>query len=219
MRVDEASNNVSSTAIGTIFRRDWYHSICLPSRFPLDCGLIMLKRPALPTLCLLTLALVAGLTLAGCKKQGTEQINFQMGERVIATPMTYNVVQTAWRTQLGDIFKVRIPDRRFLLITLSATNGGGRSMSVPFLTLEGPNREEYKELENGDGIDNWFGLLREVAPAETKQGNVAFDVPLGSYRLRLTDGGEPGTEKSVWVEIPLRIDNDSTVDLPLPGPK
>jgi len=179
----------------------------------------MLKSPALPLLCLLTLALAAGLPLAGCKKQGPEQIDFKMGERVTATPMTYNVVQTAWRTQLGDIFKVRVPERRFLLITLSATNGGGHPVSVPFLTLEGPNREEYKELENGDGIDNWFGLLREIAPAETKQGNVAFDVPLGSYSLRLTDGGEPGTEKFVWVEIPLRIDTDSTVDLPLPGPK
>ena len=179
----------------------------------------MLKSPALPSLCLLTLGLVAGLLLAGCKKQGPEQIDFQMGERVSATPMTYNVVQTAWRTQLGDMFKVRVPERRFLLITLSATNGGGHAISVPFLTLEGPNRQEYKELENGDGIDNWFGLLREVAPAETKQGNIAFDVPLGSYRLRLTDGGETGTEKFVWVEIPLRIDNDSTGDMPFPGTK
>jgi len=179
----------------------------------------MYKRPALTSLCLLTLALVAGLSLAGCKEQAPARTDFQTGERVIATPMTYNVVQTAWRTQLGDIFKVRIPDHRFLLITLSATNGGGHAVSVPFLTLEGPNREEHKELENGDGVDNWFGLLREVAAGETKQGNLAFDVPLGSYRLRLTDGGEPGTEKFVWVEIPLRIDTDSTVPMPLPGPK
>jgi hypothetical protein len=179
----------------------------------------MLKCPALPTLCLLTLALIAGLPLASCKKQAPAQIVFQMGERVTDTPMTYNVVQTAWRTQLGDILQVRVPEHRFLLITLSATNGGGHAVSVPFLTLEGPNGTEYKEMESGEGVDNWFGLLREVAPAETKQGNIAFDVPLGSYRLRLTDGGEPGTEKFVWVEIPLRIDTDSTVDIPMPGPK
>ena len=178
-----------------------------------------MKRVPLDSLLLAALSVAGGLLLTGCNKQSSTQINFQMGERVTATPMTYNVVQTAWRTQLGDIFKVRVPDHRFLLITLSATNGGGHPVSVPFFTLEGPNREEYKELENGDGIDNWFGLLREVAPAETKQGNVAFDVPLGSYRLRLTDGGEPGTEKFVWVEIPLRSDTDSTVDMPLPGPK
>lgn len=142
-----------------------------------------------------------------------------MGERVIAAPIVYNVVQTVWRTQLGDLFKVRVPDHRFLLITLSATNGGGKPVSVPFFTLEGSNREEHKELETGDGIDNWFGLLREIAPAETRQGNIAFDVPLTSYCLRLTDGGEPGSEKFVWVEIPLRIDTDTGVATPLPGPK
>jgi Domain of unknown function (DUF4352) len=179
----------------------------------------MIKCPALPSLCLLTLVIVAGAPLVGCKQQGPAKTDFQMGERATATPMVYNVVQTAWRTQLGDIFKVRVPEHRFLLITLSVTNSGGHTASVPFFTLEGPNREEYKELQSGDGVDNWFGLLREIAPAETKQGNLVFDVPLGSYRLRLTDGGEPGTEKFIWVEIPLRIDTDSTVDLPLPGPK
>jgi len=177
----------------------------------------MLKCQTLPTLCLLTIALAGGLVLTGCKNQTSEQINFQMGERAIATPMVYNVVQTTWRTQLGSVFKVRVPDHRYLLITLSATNSGGHQVSVPFFTLEGPNREEYKELENGDGIENWFGLLREIAPAETRQGNIAFDVPLASYRLRLTDGGEPGSEKSIWVEIPLRMDTDSTVATPIPG--
>ena len=179
----------------------------------------MLPCPALRSLSLLTLALVAGFPLAGCKQQGPARTDFQMGEQATAPPMIYNVVQTTWRTQLGDIFKLRFPQHRFLVITLSANNSGGHAVSIPFFILEGPNREEYKELENGDGIDNWFGLLREVAPAETKQGNLVFDVPLGSYRLRLTDGGEAGTEKFVWVEIPLRIDTDSTVDLPLPGQK
>ncbi len=146
-------------------------------------------------------------------------MNFQMGEPALAAPLIYNVVQTAWRTQLGDIFKVRIPEHRFLLITLSVTNGGGHALSVPFFTLEGTDGKEYQELKSGDGIDNWFGLLREVAPADTKQGNLAFDVPLGSYRLRLTDGGEPGTEKSIWVEIPLRMDTDSTIGMPAPGPR
>jgi hypothetical protein len=178
---------------------------------------MLFQRP--PSLWLFSLVMLAGLPLAGCKqKQTSEQINYSMGERITAGPMTYNVVQTVWRTQLGDIFKVRIPDHRFLLISLSATNGGGKAVSVPFFILEGPNREQYPEQENGAGADNWFGLLRDIAPAETKQGNIVFDVPLTSFRLRLTDGGEPGTEKYVWVEIPLRMDTDSSVSTPLPGP-
>jgi hypothetical protein len=177
----------------------------------------MSKRPLSPSLWLVSLLLVVAL-LAGCKKQNSEQIDFQMGERVTDGPMVYNVVQTEWHTQLGDVFKVRIPEHRFLLISLSATNSGGKSVSVPFLTLEGPNGEQYQELQTGEGVGNWFGLLRDVGPAETRQGNIVFDVPLTSFRLRLTDGAEPGTEKFVWVEIPLRMDTDSTIATPLPGP-
>jgi len=177
----------------------------------------MSKR--LPPLWIFAPALLAALLLAGCnKKQTSEQINYSMGERITAGPMVYNVVETVWKTQLGDLLRARVPERRFLLIRLSATNSGGRPVSVPFFTLEGPNRETYRELENGDGVDNWFGLLRDIAPAETKQGNIVFDAPLTSFRLRLTDGGEPGTEKYVWVDIPLRMDTDSTVSTPLPGP-
>jgi len=178
----------------------------------------MFKRPPLPSLWLFSLVVVAGFPLAACKKQTSEQINYSMGERITAGPMVYNVVQTVWRTQLGDIFKVRVPDHRYLLIMLSATNSGGKGVSVPFFILEGPNREEYHEIENGAGVDNWFGLLRDIGPAGTKQGNVVFDAPLTSFRLRLTDGGEPGTEKYVWVEIPLRMDTDSSASTPLPGP-
>ena len=177
----------------------------------------MPKRLTLPSLCLLTIALAAELPLAGCKKADSQQTNFQMGERVIATPMVYNVVQTVWRTQLGNLFKVRVPEQRFLLISLSATNNGSKPVAVPFFTLEGSNREEYRELQTGDGVDNWFGLLREIAPGETRVGNIAFDVPLASYRLRLTNGGEPGSERLVWVDIPLRIDTDTGVNVPVPG--
>src|SRR6185437_8156929 len=97
--VTAAANRTSSTAPPANVRRP----ICLLPRFPLDCGLNMLKRPTLPSLCLLTIVLMGGLPLAGCKKGNSEQINFQMGEVVIATPMLYNVVQTVWRTQLGNL--------------------------------------------------------------------------------------------------------------------
>ena len=151
--------------------------------------------------------------MTGCNKQNSVQINFQMGDRITDGPVAYNVIQTVWRTQLGDIFKTRVPENRFLMITLSATNGGGKEVSIPLLTLEGDNKE-YRELENGDGVNNWFGLIRTISPAETRQGNIVFDVPLTSYRLRLTDGGEPGTEKFVWVDIPLRLDTDTSIEVP-----
>ena len=172
-----------------------------------------MKRVPLDSLLLAALSVAGGLLLTGCSKQNSEQINFQMGDRITAGPVSYNVIQTVWRTQLGDIFKTRVPENRYLMITLSATNGGGGEVSIPLLTLESDNKE-YRELENGDGVNNWFGLIRTISPAETRQGNIVFDVPLTSYRLRLTDGGEPGTEKFVWVDIPLRLDTDTSIEVP-----
>jgi hypothetical protein len=118
---------------------------------------------------------------------------------------------------LGDVFKTRTPDQRFLLITVSATNGGGSEISVPLFTMEGQNGQSFRESDNGEGVDNWFGLLRTLKPAETQQGRILFDVPLSSYRLRLTDGGEPGVENYAWVEIPLHLDTDVTAPVPAPG--
>jgi Domain of unknown function (DUF4352) len=168
----------------------------------------------LPMLALLTPLVVL---TSGCKKEAPAQSSYQMGERAVIGPLSYTVVQTVWKTQLGAMFNLRSPQNRFLLITLSATNGGGSDVALPFFTLEGPNGKELKEVENGDGVDNWFVMLRTLKPAENHQGVIVFDAPLTSYRLRLTDGGEPGTEKLVWVDIPLRIDTDTGISVPTPG--
>jgi hypothetical protein len=156
--------------------------------------------------------------LTGCATKATPQrIDYDMGERVTLGPLTYNVIESAWRSQLGGEFKVRIPQQRFLMITISVTNGGGKDVSVPLLTLENQNGDTIHEIENGEGVDNWFGILRTVAPAQTQQGRVVFDVPLSTYKLRLTDGGDAANEKYAWVNIPLHMDPDMNVETPEPS--
>ena len=115
---------------------------------------------------------------------------------------------------IGEQFKIRIPQQRFLLITISATNGGGKDVSVPLLTLENQNGDTFRELDDGEGVDSWFGFLRTISPAQTQQGRIVFDVPLTSYKLRLTDGGDPATEKYAWVDIDLHMDQDMSVEAP-----
>lgn len=159
------------------------------------------------------------LALSGCGARPSNRIDYQMGERATIGPLTYNVVETKWRSQLGDGFKLRIPQQRFLMITLSVTNGGGKEVSVPLLTLENQNGQTFQESDNGEGVNNWFGILRTLSPAQTQQGRLVFDVPLSSYRLRLTDGGGPGAEKYAWVNIPLQMDIDDSVDSPTPTAK
>jgi hypothetical protein len=70
-------------------------------------------------------------------------------------------------------------------------------------------------LANGEGVENWFGLLRTISPGETQQGNVVFDVPLTSYKLRVPDIADAGLERYVAVVIPLRIDADLPIQSPI----
>ncbi|MGH9559275.1 MAG: DUF4352 domain-containing protein [Bryobacteraceae bacterium] len=164
------------------------------------------------------LVLAALVSLAGCgNKQNSIEIDHRMGERVTVGPLTYNVIESSWRSQLGEGFRVRVPQQRFLLISISVTNGGGHQISMPLLSLENSIGATFRESDSGDGVGEWFGLLRNIDPAQTQQGRLVFDVPLGTYRLRLTNGSDAGTEKYAYVEIPLRMDGDSTVDSPLPS--
>ena len=169
---------------------------------------------------LFLLYMVLGCLLAGCQHEAPAKVEFQMGERVPTGPLTYNVIDSSWRPQLGDALTLRVPQHRFLLLTLSVTNSGRDDVSIPLFSIENESGQSFTELDKGDGIDNWFGLLRTVGPAQTQQGRIVFDAPLTSYKLRVTDGGEPGAEKFTYVAIPLRMDVDTDVVAPsisLPG--
>jgi hypothetical protein len=164
------------------------------------------------------LLLVMLTLLGGCaNRQSSVEVDFQMGDRVSIGPLTYNVVETVWRSQLGELFRTRVPQQRFLVMTISVTNGGGGEVSVPLLQLSNANGQLFQELADGEGVDNWIGLLRSIKPAQTIQGRVLFDVPLSSYRLRLSNGSDAASERFAWVQIPLRIDADTPVEAPVPG--
>src|SRR5262249_5819508 len=76
------------------------------------------------------------LALCSCSQANSTRLDFQMGEKVALGPLTYTVIQTSWKNQLGDGFKVRTPQHRFLLINISVTNGGGKEVALPLFKLE-----------------------------------------------------------------------------------
>jgi hypothetical protein len=156
------------------------------------------------------------LLLAGCQQQQRSNLKYEMGERVENGPFIYVVVESVWRNELGEGYQNRAPKNRFLTLTLSVTNTGGSEGSVPMLALEGADGQLYQELTDGSGVASWLGILRSIKPAETLQGRIIFDVPLGAYRLRLPDGADSGYEKYSWVTIPLNLDTNE-VQAPLPG--
>jgi hypothetical protein len=50
-------------------------------------------------------------------------------------------------------------------------------------------------------------MLREVPPAQTETGWILFDAPPSSYRLRLSNGGDPGSEQTLLIEIPFNMES------------
>lgn len=162
------------------------------------------------------LAIAAAACLSACSSSNriAENRVFRMGEKVKVGPMTYDVIETEWKSQLGDIFKTRIPNHRFLLIRLTVTNGGGAEVAIPLLAIENGRGESFTELADGEGVTQWLGFLRRIQPAQTEDGRLLFDVPTGAYQLRVTDGGETGKEKTAVIEIPLNLETEQPT-LPL----
>ncbi|MBI1897078.1 MAG: DUF4352 domain-containing protein [Acidobacteria bacterium] len=155
------------------------------------------------------LLLPALVLLAACRQTGDSPAGntYSMGERVHLGPLTYNVLESEWRSQLNSTTGLRTPQKgRFLLIKLSITNGGSGDVGLPLLFLEDAKGQSYRELDEGvDGVEHWLGLLRNVSPAETEQGVIVFDVPPGAYKLRVSDGGDIRNEKTATIEIPYEI--------------
>jgi hypothetical protein len=95
-------------------------------------------------------------------------------------------------------------------------NSGGADLIVPNVTVEDDQGNSYSELQNGDGVPDWIGYLRQVKPAESVRGNLLFDAPPAHYRLRITDENE---EKSAYVDIPLSFGVEAPPDMPVPDEK
>jgi len=162
----------------------------------------------------LALCLAWGLMLVACVPRGARERTFRMGERAQVGPLIYSVLETEWRNQLGGSLQARIPQHKYLLVRLTITNAGNREQAVPLLNLVDSSGKSHMELSQGEGVPEWFGLLRVLPPAGTEQGRLLFDVPTGNYRLRITDGGEPETERTALVDLPLRLTDQSPVEPP-----
>lgn len=137
-----------------------------------------------------------------------------MGERSTVGKLIYNVTEASWKTDLGTSQGGRVAEHRFLVLRMAITNSGGDQVAVPLLSVFDTNGKSYRELDNGEGVEGWFGLVRLLKPVETQQGAIVFDVPRTTYRLQITDGGDPENENIAYVEIPLEMESDPVLSEP-----
>jgi hypothetical protein len=139
--------------------------------------------------------------LTGCSSAPKKESKlFAAGERVTIGKLSYAVVDTTFAPTLGEAgVNQRTPQRRFVMVQVSVSNGGAEEASVPGMTIVDDSGETYPELADGTGVSHWLGVVRKVAPAQTEQGTVLFDAPARHFRLRLTDE----TEDDISIDVPL----------------
>jgi hypothetical protein len=88
------------------------------------------------------------------------------------------------------------------LVHLSVNNAGSKEVNLPLLNAVDSAGQEHLELSEGQGVVEWLGLLRPLNPTESKDGRIVFDIPMGAYNLRLSDGGDPESERTALVTLP-----------------
>ena len=154
----------------------------------------------------LALAMLVGLTACSPKEEEVASHIYQMGEHVALGPLIYTVFERQWMTQIGTGIDARIPQNRFYLVRISAVNNGSAAAIIPTISLVDDTGTAFSELQSGDGVPDFIGSLRQVAPGGTVQGNLVFDVQQKHYKLKLSD--EDG-KVTALVDIPLSFDSDN----------
>jgi hypothetical protein len=132
--------------------------------------------------------------------------NYRMGESAPMGHLICTVIERQWLTQIGEGVDARIPQNRFYLIRISAVNSGGAPTTLPTISLADDSGGLYPEIDNGSGVTDFIGALRQIAPAETAQGNLVFDVQPKHYKLKLKD--DDGKEVAL-IDLPLSFDPDT----------
>jgi|SRR5215472_8596959 len=165
---------------------------------------------------------VAGLcTLLGCSSTPQKQIRvFNSGEKIQVGRLTYSVVDVQIQPTLPgqDAGDPRVPQNRFYTVQISVSNGGNEDTPIPGLALVDDGGHVYNELPDGNGVPQWLGSVRRVAPGQTEEGNVVFDAPTAHYKLRFTDETE---DDQIYSDIPLsfvhEVGTGSVINTELPA--
>lgn len=154
------------------------------------------------------------LTIVACSSSPASSPvhTYHLGEKAVASPLTYTVFDTQWLTHIGEGTQAKVPTNRYFVIRLSIWNGGSGEVLVPAMSLHDDRGQSYPELTDAEGVPNWIGYLRRIKANETLQGNIVFDVPPGRYVLQMSD---PSEERRARVDLPLKFAEPNPIPVPL----
>jgi len=151
----------------------------------------------IPAFAALSLALLV--LLSGCSKK-KEIRTVSLGEKAAIGPFVYQAIETRWPMTIGG----RTPKDRFFVIRVSVFNGSSAEANIPGFEVVDDEGNSFPESVDGSGLDNWMGVTRKLAAANTETGNLLFDVPPKHYRLRIADEND----NFMYVDVPLNLTSE-----------
>jgi hypothetical protein len=153
-------------------------------------------------------AAACALALSGCQRSAPPERVGAMGAPLAVGQLTYTAVETEWRDSIESSKGPRIPKNRFLLVNVTVLNGSSEQKAAPLLQVVDAKGAIHPEISEGDGVTDWMGYLRLLQPRESRSGRLLFDVPQGACKLRVSSGGDPETEQTALIELPLQFNSE-----------
>ena len=131
-----------------------------------------------------------------------------LGTLIEVGDFAYTLNEVKWKSILGEgeLLQQR-PDAAFLVVDITVINNSRKPHYVESPQLVDSSGRTYTSTSNAFIVEGSEFLLKELNPQVRSRGSIVFDVPYGSYSLRL-GGGRGGlfhTSKTVPLLDPHRV--------------
>jgi hypothetical protein len=127
-------------------------------------------------------------------------VSHKLGEDVFTGYWAYRCISARWQRSIGSEYTAQYPDARFLVVDIAIRNNDKTASTLPPLKLVDDEGREYDESSKAIFMENSLGMLKSVNPGVSSRGYVAFDVPTGKYKLKVSGGYTSG--ESVLIDLP-----------------
>jgi hypothetical protein len=168
----------------------------------------MMRLEVLKSTNVAVLLAACALALSGCQKSAAPERVGAMGAQLAVGQLTYTAVETEWRDSIETSKGPRTPKNRFLLVNVTVLNTSSEQKAAPLLQVVDATGGVHAEIADGDGVTDWMGYLRLLQPRESRAGRLLFDVPQGACKLRVSSGGDPESEQTALIDLPLQINSE-----------
>jgi len=121
----------------------------------------------------------------------------KIGDGVFIGYWAYSCEGARWKKSIGSGYTIKYPDAEFLIIDLVIRNDDKTASTLPPVKLVDSQGREYDASSDSIYLDNSFGIWKKVNPGVTSRGYIAFDVPHGTYALKLSGGFTSGKSELV----------------------